>query len=133
MLPSYLSILSAARKVPPSSVILAGGLLTAASTHDLLSKDLFPALSRSVKRNAEVGTPCLIAAFRSIRVDASRYLSFLVDTCMYLVKQETPDAESQTAHLLRDVLSHCSDPEAVVGFVSSLLKEMDASRPALPV
>ena len=132
ILPSYLSILSAARKVPPSSVVLAGGLLTAASSHDLLSKDLFPALSRSVKRNAEVGTPCLIAAFRSIRVDASRYLSFLVDTCMHLVKQETSDAETQTAHLLHDVLSHCSDPEAVVGFASALLKEMDASRLALP-
>lgn len=133
LLPSYLSILSAAREVPKASVIAAGGLLTAASNHEILSKDLFPALSRSVKRNAEVGTPCLIAAFRSIRVDASRYLSFLVDTCMHLFKKDTSDAENQVALLIKDVLSHCSDSEAVVSFVSSLLKEMDASRAALSV
>ena len=66
-----------------------------------------------MKRNAEVGTLCLIAAFRSIRVDASRYLSFLVDTCMYLVKQETPDAESGAP---------ATDPPAVPPALAELIK-----------
>ena len=127
---SFLAVLSAARKVPAASVVKAGGLLTAASGHEVLSKDLFPALSRSVKRNAEAGAPCLIAAFESLRVDASRYLLFLLDTCMFLVQQDAPEAEARLSHLLRAVIARCSDPEAVAAFADSLLRAMDAARPS---
>lgn len=126
LLKTYLAVLSAARKTPSQSVILAGGEIAANATHDMLTKDLFPALSRAVKRNAEMAIPCILRAATSLKVDPSRYLSFLVDTCMHLFKQESETA--RLTSLLSTTIQRCSDGEAILNFVLSLLKEMDQGR-----
>lgn len=125
---TYLAVLSGARKTPSKSVILAGGEIAASATHDILTKDLFPALSRAVKRNAEMAIPCILRATLSLTVDCSRYLQYLVDTCMYFFKQDTPEAAKQVATLLSTAMQRCSDGQAVEAFVLALLKEMDAAR-----
>ena len=128
LLKTYLAVLSAARKTPSQSVILAGGEIAANATHDMLTKDLFPALSRAVKRNAEMAIPCILRATTSLKVDPSRYLSFLVDTCVHLFKQESSDTVARFTSLLSTTIQRCSDGEAIGNFVLSLLKEMDQGR-----
>ena len=127
---TYLAVLSGARKTPSKSVVLAGGEIAASATHDILTKDLFPALSRAVKRNAEMAIPCIFRVTQSLTVDCSRYLQYLVDTCLFFFKQDTSEAAEQVTTLLSAAMERCSDGEAVEGFVLALLKEMDASRAA---
>ena len=125
---SYLAILSAARKTPAKCVILAGGLLVRQADHTALSSDLFPALSRAVKRNSEVAVPCMVAAVKSLKVDSSRYFTYLVDTSMFYFKQATPETTDTACALLHGLAALCSDGEALATFSEALLKEMDASR-----
>jgi len=128
LISSYLSVLSSARKTPSQSVIKAGGVLASQSTHELLSKDLFPSLSRGVKRNPEMAVPCMVEVVTMLAVDGSRYLPYLVDSCMYFFKQNTPEASKSVHSLLNRLLNHCSDGEAITSFMNSLLHEMDAAR-----
>lgn len=82
-----------------------------------------------MKRNADMGVPCMLAAVRSLKVDGSSYLSFLIDTCMYFFKQGTTEAGNTIQAVLKQLVQHCSDGEAIIAFVESLLKEMDSMRP----
>ena len=70
----------------------------------------------------------MIAVVKSLKVDSSLFLPFLVDTSMYYFKQATPAATDAACDLLRGVTSLCSDSEAVITFSNSLLKEMDSAR-----
>lgn len=126
---SFLAILSAARATPSSHIIEAEGQLIALANHDILSKDLFPAISRAVKRNNEVAVPCMIQAVQSLKVDSSRYLSFLVDSIMYFVKQENPEAMMKVQSFIQQAVSRASDVEMIGNLIESILKEMDSMRP----
>lgn len=108
---------------------MAGGIIASQADHATLTKDFFPSLSRAVKRNADMGVPCMLAAVRSLKVDGSSYLSFLIDTCMYFFKQGTTEAGNTIQAVLKQLVQHCSDGEAIIAFVESLLKEMDSMRP----
>ena len=80
---SFLAILSSSRTAPSRSHLNAEGELIALCSHDILSKDLFPAISRAVKRNSDLAVPYMIKAIQSLHVDSSRYLTYIVDTIMY--------------------------------------------------
>lgn len=75
-----------------------------------------------------MAVPCVLAVVNSLTVDGSRYLPYLVDTSLYFFKQNTPEASDTVHSLLKHLVNHCSDGEAITSFMELLLHEMDAAR-----
>ena len=126
---SFLAILSSSRTAPSRSHLNAEGELIALCSHDILSKDLFPAISRAVKRNSDLAVPYMIKAIQSLHVDSSRYLTYIVDTIMYYVKKENYENLSQAQSFIKQAIIHASDPELIFTLIQNIIKENDSMRP----
>ena len=91
----------------------AEGELISLCSHDILSKDLFPAISRAVKRNSDLAVPYMIKAIQSLHVDSSRYLTYIIDTFMYYVKKENNENLPQAQTFIKQAIKQASDPELI--------------------